>query len=233
MRVTQQNCGRIRLHPQFCALEPGGRHTKIATTAGEIERMRHGSELPLDRCPHCSVARPVLNLQWQAQSANHASRNKRHWGVYRCNSCGSMVLAVSPETSDHEIYAIWPEIDAVSEDIPSRARDFLSQAIASLHAPAGAVMLTASAVDSMLKEQGLKAGSLNSRIDEAAKNHLITKEMAAWAHEIRLDANDQRHADDEAPLPSAADAEKAIDFAKALGQFLFVLPARVERGRKQ
>jgi hypothetical protein len=56
--------------------------------------------------------------------------------------------------------------------------------------------------------------------------------MAAWAHEIRLDANDQRHADEEAPMPDAADAAKAIEFANALAQFLYVLPARVERGRK-
>ena len=93
-------------------------------------------------------------------------------------------------------------------------------------------MLTASSVDAMLKEKGLKEGTLNSRIDEAAKKHLITQEMAAWAHEIRLDANDQRHADEAAPLPSEADADKVIEFAYALAQFLFVLPARIERGRK-
>jgi hypothetical protein len=93
-------------------------------------------------------------------------------------------------------------------------------------------MLTASAVDAMLKEKGYKEGSLNNRIDAAAKNHLITEEMAAWAHEIRLDANEQRHADEGATLPSGADAVKVIEFANALAQFLYVLPARVERGRK-
>lgn len=93
-------------------------------------------------------------------------------------------------------------------------------------------MLTASAVDAMLKDKGYKEGSLNARIDTAAKDHIITAEMAAWAHEIRLDANDQRHADEEAVLPSSADAGKVIEFANALAQFLYVLPARVERGRK-
>ena len=92
-------------------------------------------------------------------------------------------------------------------------------------------MLTASAVDAMLKDKGFKDGSLKSRIDTAAAAHLITAEMAAWGHEIRLDANDQRHADEDADLPTAADATKAIEFAKALAQFLYVLPARVQRGR--
>jgi hypothetical protein len=104
--------------------------------------------------------------------------------------------------------------------------------MSSLHAPTGAIMLTASAVDSMLKDKGFKDGSLNVRIDAAAKSNLITQEMAAWAHEIRLDANDQRHADENAELPTEGDAEKVIEFANALAQFLFVLPARVERGRK-
>lgn len=141
-------------------------------------------------------------------------------------------MTVAPAVQGADISQIWPAPQTVADTIPARAREFLSQAIGSIHAPAGAVMLTASAVDAMLKDKGLKDGSLNSRIDQAASTHLITVEMAAWAHEIRLDANDQRHADEAVELPSAADATKAIEFANALAQFLYVLPARVERGRK-
>jgi hypothetical protein len=129
------------------------------------------------------------------------------------------------------IVEMWPSPRTVHDSIPERARTFLEQAIASIHAPAGAVMLTASAVDSMLKEKGLKTGSLYKRIDQASAEHLITAEMAEWAHEVRLEANDQRHADDEAVLPNEADAQKAVDFAVALAQFLFVLPSRVAQGR--
>ena len=82
--------------------------------------------------------------------------------------------------------------------------------------PLGAVGL-GSFLIRMLKEKNLKAGSRNARIDEAAKANLITQELAAWAHQIRLDANDQRHADEEAPLPTTADTEKVLDFARALG----------------
>jgi hypothetical protein len=141
-------------------------------------------------------------------------------------------MASSPSDDRYAINEMWPTPQTVAEEVPVRARTFLSQAIASLHAPAGAVMLTASAVDAMLRDKGLTDGTLNSRIDAAARSHLITDEMAAWAHEIRLDANDQRHADEEADLPDSANATKAIEFANALAQFLYVLPARVERGRK-
>ncbi|WP_285351949.1 DUF4145 domain-containing protein [Pseudomonas sp. ME-P-057] len=146
-------------------------------------------------------------------------------------------MAVAPVFNNgsgrQDITHIWPAPQFVNESVPERARTFLEQAIASIHAPAGAVMLTASSVDAMLKEKGLKQGNLYKRIDAAAAQHLITAEMALWAHEVRLDANDQRHADEEAVMPNAADASKAIEFATALAQFLFVLPARVARGRGQ
>lgn len=94
-------------------------------------------------------------------------------------------------------------------------------------------MLAASSVDAMLKAKALSVGSLYTRIDQAAKQHLITSQMADWAHDVRLDANDQRHADDDFPLPDTDQAEKCVEFATALGQFMFVLPARVERGIKR
>jgi hypothetical protein len=93
------------------------------------------------------------------------------------------------------------------------------------------MMLTASAVDAMLQDKGYKEGSLYSRVKEASTKHLITREMADWAHEVRLEANDQRHADESAALPVLADAERSLEFALALAQFIYVLPARVARGR--
>jgi hypothetical protein len=194
--------------------------------------MKQLDQLGIERCPHCNVAKPLVHRVWGPAALNdHAGKNGRIWSSYRCATCGGVVLVWS-WSMDHEISQIWPTPQAVSEHLPERARDFLEQAIASVHAPAGAVMLTASAVDAMLKDKCYKTGSLNTRIDTAATDHLITSEMAAWAHEIRLDANDQRHADEDAGLPTAADAEKAIEFAQALAQFLYVLPARVARGRK-
>lgn len=82
----------------------------------------------------------------------------------------------------------------------------------------------------MLKAKGYKEGSLYARIDKAAEEHVITADMARWAHEVRLDANDQRHADEGADLPTTDDAKRSIQFATALGTFLFTLPAQVTRG---
>ena len=73
---------------------------------------------------------------------------------------------------------MYPAPMEVDQALPGRAREYLEQAINSISAPAGAVMLVASAVDSMLKEKGLVDGTLYSRINKAAEEHLITQEMA-------------------------------------------------------
>ena len=181
----------------------------------------NGRKLDLDRCPYCGIAKPYLY-------ATHGQVSKKgDWHLYHCSSCGGMVMTLTPLTKTI-ITEMWPPAFSVSEEVPQRAREFLKQAAASLHAPAGALMLTARAVDAMLKDKGYKDGV---RTNAAAKDHLITAEMAAWAHEIRLDANDQRHADELAPLPNEADARRSLDFGQALAQFIYVLPAMVALGR--
>ncbi|MGI4971706.1 MAG: DUF4145 domain-containing protein [Janthinobacterium lividum] len=130
-----------------------------------------------------------------------------------------------------EITEVYPRPIQVDSSLPNIAKEYLTQAINSIHAPAGSVMLCASSIDAMLKDKGYTTGSLYVRINKAAEDHLITAGMKEWAHEIRLDANDQRHADQEAALPTTADAQRSIDFAQALGQFLYALPARVAQGR--
>jgi hypothetical protein len=94
-------------------------------------------------------------------------------------------------------------------------------------------MLAASAVDAMLKARGYREHSLYSRIDKAAAEHLITPDMALWAHHVRLEANNPRHVDKGEPHATPEAAKQAVEFAAALANILFVLPARVTRGLKE
>ena len=197
------------------------------------------SFLEMDSCPHCGKPHPTLE---QARgefltTKNHKGLKDRWWGIYFCKSCGGVVTASAPrippssnQPHGHPIGEIYPSTPTISDAIPDKARKLLRQAQNSLHAPAGAIMLSASAVDAMLKEKGYTKDSLYKRIDQAAADHLITDAMAKWAHEIRLDANEQRHADVSATLPTEKDAKLTFDFAVAFAEYLFVLPAKVSRG---
>jgi hypothetical protein len=191
--------------------------------------------LPLSRCPHCRVDSPNLSCFNRFNTNSSEAQNPREWGFYQCARCGGVVTAwaMAGTTTPVMPREHFPGEKQLDDSIPERARAYLDQAISSIHAPSASVMVAASSVDAMLKAKGYKEAKLYTRIKKAEEDHLITREMADWAHEVRLDANDERHDDEEAPLSQQSDAEKVIEFARALAQFLFVLPARIERGRQR
>jgi hypothetical protein len=93
--------------------------------------------------------------------------------------------------------------------------------------PDASVVMSASSIDAMLKDKGFLEGSLHTRINEAVKNQILTPNMAEWAHRVRLDANNPRHADLNTPHMIRQDADRAFEFAKALAEFLYVIPSRM------
>jgi hypothetical protein len=127
---------------------------------------------------------------------------------------------------DFATHVVFPSPRTVSDDVPADARRYLDQAIRSISTPDGAVMLAASGVDAMLKDKGLIPGSLCSRINQAKDTHLITPDMAEWAHDVRLEANNTRHADLAAPHHTTASAQQAVDFAMALAEAAGAASAR-------
>ena len=187
-------------------------------------------KLELDRCPHCSVNLPTLDVVYSFSTDTHNKRNERFWRVYVCAQCGGAVTAYSDRGYDQRVWRYYPHQTMIDDAIDEPAKSYLKQAVDSIHAPSGAIMLCASAVDAMLKTKSYNEGSLYTRINQAAEDHLITTDMAEWAHQVRLDANSQRHADNDLSLPSTEDAKRSLDFALALGEFLFVLPAKVAQG---
>ena len=97
-------------------------------------------------------------------------------------------------------------------------------------------MVASSSVDAMLKSKGFKGEgfkgkeeTLHQRIDQAVKDRVLTEDMGEWAHHVRFVSNYPRHADDKDPHVSPEQARIVVDFADALGEFLFVLPSRAEK----
>jgi hypothetical protein len=182
------------------------------------------------RCPHCSVANPLLAQVWEGATHSGNGGVQTQWAAFACTSCGSIVTAKSRlnQSLDRSLpFAVYPSPPSVHQDVPDPARTFLRQAFETLHAPDAAAVMAGSAVDAMLKHFGYLDGSLYSRIDAALKDHLLTTGMADWAHSVRLGSNRPRHADKDSPHVSAEDAQRSVAFAKALGDFLFVLTAQI------
>lgn len=194
------------------------------------------AQLVLPNCPRCGVKNPAVAITLGPVATKaFDGTNGRVWAPYVCSTCGGVMLACARGLDTNNVGGITevlPPQRTVAEEIPDPARKYLTQARDSLHAPDGAVMLAASAVDAMLKAKDYRAGWLYDRIEQAAKDHVITADMAKWAHHVRLGANEPRHADNEKPHATGEEAAQAVEFAAALGHILFVLPARVKRGLK-
>lgn len=201
-----------------------------------IVARRMGSSLNgMTRCPHCSVAIPFMDSVWLSQgpTQTHDGTSKCHWGAYKCSACASIVTVEARlKNNVFNIISVHPEPSLAHDDIPEPARTFLQQALETLHAPDAAAVMAGSAVDAMLKHCGLTEGSLYSRIDQALEKNILTKGMADWAHSVRLGSNRPRHADKENPHVSPEEAKQSVEFAEALGSFLFVLTAKIDRGIK-
>lgn len=198
--------------------------------------MQIGNQLAgIARCPHCGTANPTLERVWRSDApiprATPGPINM--WAAYRCTSCGDVTMAKGRDNDNAhkaDIIEIFPAPRAAHEDLPPVAKKFLQQALEALHAPDAAAVMAGSAVDAMLKELNYKDGSVYSRIDKAVEDNVLTAAMGEWAHSVRLGSNRPRHADANNPHVSPTEAKQSVEFAEALGQFLFVLTARINRG---
>lgn len=187
------------------------------------------------RCPHCGIANPQLHRVWESANAISTADGTppSRWNAHACTSCGGVVLAKGKpgeKVANPPVVEIFPNVKTAASELPDAARRFLQQAYESLHAPDAAAVMAGSAVDAMLKEKGYEDGSLYSRIDHAVRDNLLTEGMGQWAHAVRLGSNRPRHADTENPHVTREEARLAVDFAEAIGNFLFVLTARIEKG---
>jgi hypothetical protein len=199
---------------------------------------RFGEHLSdVKRCPYCGVANPVLHMLLQTgQPVPRATPGSVHkWALYACSSCGGALLAKgapNDNIANPMIVEVIPAPKEAHVDIPEPARRYLQQAYETLHAPDAAAVMAGSAVDAMLKQKGYADGSLYNRIDTAVENHVLTSDMGDWAHEVRLGSNRPRHSDSARPHVTADEAKQSVEFAEALGYFLFVLSSRIERGKE-
>ena len=190
------------------------------------------------RCPHCAKADPTLTAVWATDRDVGTPRGDggkpQKWAAYLCGSCGSVVTACGApgdaigSLATPRVYKIFPSAPTVDDTLPPIAKRFLEQAMETLHAPDAAAVMAGSAVDAMLKEKGYEKGSLYDRIDKSVADGILTKAMGDWAHSVRLGSNRPRHADKDRPHVSPEEAARSVGFAKALGDFLFVLTAQIE-----
>lgn len=194
-------------------------------------------QLALSRCPQCGIANPNLEMMYRSPVlTGKLNSTERVYVVWMCATCGDCIMSRHHAQLDINIgdnvvvrNGLWPTTAKVSSTIPQPAASYLQQAMDSLAAPDGATMLAASAILAMLKAKGHnKSSKLYEAINSAIQANELTPELAAWAHKLRLDANDPRHADDEAPHRTVEEARELVAFSTMLAEIWFVLPHKIQ-----
>jgi hypothetical protein len=192
--------------------------------------------LDLSRCPQCGIANPTMEMMYRSPVLKgKLNTSERAYVMWMCTTCGDCIMSryyaeLDINVGDNvlRMNGLWPVSTTVSSTIPQPAGRYLQQAMDSLAAPDGATMLAASAILAMLKAKGHKSSQLFEAINLAIKAKELTPELAAWAHKLRLDANDPRHADDNSPHRSVEEARELVAFATMLAEIWFVLPTKIQ-----
>ena len=188
----------------------------------------------MERCPHCGTANPSLPvihiLGEDPRTGRRDLLGRNRWHIAECASCLApvcFIACVRPEEASEDVHRIIPAGFVVDESVPLQASRYIGQAYETLSSPDASIVMLSSAVDAMLKDQGLKDGSLHDRIKKAVEQGIVTEKMSDWMHHVRLGANNSRHADGNAPPPNVIEARRSFECAKALAEILYVLPSRM------
>ena len=81
-------------------------------------------------------------------------------------------------------------------------------------------------VEAICKDQGLNAGTLQSKIDELAANDLLTAAQAEFLHEERFLGNEALH---ELETPANQDFLDGLEIVEGLIQTIYLLKAKADR----
>lgn len=159
------------------------------------------------------------------------SSQGRAWiGV--CNYCAKFVLAVptGPPYYDPVIYPT-PQPEPTDERVYDVSRHALDEArrCFTVEAYNACAAMARRAIQAAVLQKGAPDRRLVEQIDLLADQGLITRDLAAWAHEVRFIGNDGAHPPDNATEEEAKDA---MDLAEQFLTVLYVAPAIAEARRK-
>ena len=189
-------------------------------------------EKPLrNDCPRCGTKSVAFEVKSVVQRDSGGVRRNDTFAT--CAYCGRGVLFM---------YTVFPgPVSPVVEVAPassSKPPKHLSERVADLFRqgadnlpqnPDAAGMSFRKTLDIALKEKfpALK-GKLVERIEQAAAQGQLTRDLADWAHQIRVDGNEATH--EEEPF-SKDDAQRLHDFTHLALIYLFSLPGMLEKAK--
>jgi hypothetical protein len=135
---------------------------------------------------------------------------------------------------DFHVVMWWPqgEDPAAPDYVPKNVASAYEEGARSLRnaSPNAAVAMFRRAIDIGLKVMApdLTTKVMAHRIDALANDGRLSKDLAEWAHEVKLDGNEAMHGLEDFDFQAAQQLEK---FTEMLLTYLFTLPGMISRKR--
>ena len=195
-------------------------------------------------CPHCGTRRVSFSIVCESPRLKHQDSNV--WDCLAdCANCTCSVLAVFFMCDDlrpteaafrrdlarHELLRVSPSGPRIPEYVPENIAAFYDQGLDSLYRnfdAAGAMFRKSLDIALRMKFPDVE-GSLKQRIDRAAKQHMLTEDLAEWSHRIRLGGNTAIHED--RPY-TQEEAQHLQVFCDLVLRYLFTLPGMLAKARQ-
>ena len=193
-----------------------------------------------DNCPYCGTIKVSFTVSHA--HTRYDMHTKYHDISAVCSMCNRSILAIfsGPRSAhDHAVtkktmmYPPFPSLEAPLHT-PEKTSNYFSQGMDNVKSnfdAAGAMFRKALEFGFKEKFPGIQ-GNLSERIEQAAKQGLLTKELAEWSHQIRLIGNEAVHGG-----VTKEDIEQLKDFSRLVFFYLFSLPGMLkeyqEKGAKQ
>ena len=170
-------------------------------------------------CPHCKVKSTF------AQKAVVSGHGENFY-VWQCHDCERIVFVVEGKI-------VFPDVRSeASADLPDEVRENFNEALRSLNVgnPKSAVIMTRTALQAATRQHGAAGKDLKAEIGDLANRHVIPDSLRDWAHELRDGGNLVAHPEPNKKV-EAQDAEELIALADSIFDYLYVIPAEIQRRR--
>lgn len=187
----------------------------------------------INNCPHCQINNPNLGEVYHNTFQDSENKQRKTWYIFCCNNCYGLVTVETAINNSKNVIKYFPENDVISEDIPNPAKKYLEEAVKTVHSPSASILVGSRSLNEMLLAIGYEDKNLYNKLQQASEDRKITSEMESWAHEVRLNANEERHPKKYSTEATQEDAKNTIELLKAFAQYLFVLPAMIQKEIKK
>jgi hypothetical protein len=135
----------------------------------------------------------------------------------------------------HTSRIVYPQVRSnAASDYPEAVRENYVEAQRSLFVQnyKSCVVMTRIALQAATRDKQAKGKNLRDEIDNLAATHVIPDALRDWAHEIRDGGNLVAHPEPDKRVEKE-DAEELLSLTESILEYLYVVPAHVERCRQR